>query len=103
MSTVIDINSLTVRYPQFDPDAPDPQIEQEAREAAIDSYVDDWVRGNLADVDDVFSGPLQALIDNEPGLLTDLLADYRRGDAAEFEQTAGRLARALQDHVRGQA
>ncbi len=103
MNTAIDINSLAVRYPQFDPDAPDPQLEQEAREASADDYVDDWLRGNLADMDDVFSGPLQALIDNEPELLTELLADHRRGSVDEFEQTSGRLARAIERYVRAQA
>lgn len=101
MNTVIDINSMAVRWPQFDPDAPD---DTEAREAAINDYVNDWCAGNIFyDDGEVCAKPLQALIDNEPELLLQLMSDYRKGDAAELESSAGDLARAMIKYVKEQA
>ncbi len=78
----IDISSMPVRARYLDPDAPDPVLEKEAREAAREDYIDMWA---------------------EDGLVQQFLADYRHGDAAEFDQRSGELARALEKHIRGQA
>lgn len=97
----VDINSMPVVCPYLDPDAPDPQLLHEAAEQASDDYVDDWCRDELYDDGHLYAEPVQALVDNEPELMIQLLSDYRKGDAAEFESSAGLLARALEKYVRG--
>lgn len=96
---VVDITSMPVRWVHFDPDRPD---EDEAREAAANDYVDEWVRGNLYDPGDTYTGPLQQLIDNEADLIAEMMADYRSGDVDEFQASAGRVCRAVEKYVKDQ-
>lgn len=101
MSAAIDINSEPVRAGYLDPDERDPQLVQEAREQAITDYVDDWVRGNLADQDDVYSGPLGALMESHGDLLGQLVRHKHNEES--LLATAQVLASALEEYIRGQA
>lgn len=78
--------------------------EQEAAQAqALEDYVESWLDGSLYDDGETYAAPLQALIDDDGEMLGDLLRAYRSKDPQWFDHLAGRVARALEKHVRGQA
>lgn len=105
MNTHVDITSAPIVAMHLDPDYQfDMAARDEGRKAAIETYISDWCAGNIFyDDGEVYAQPLQALIDNEPELLLQLMADYRKGDAAELESSAGDLARAMIKYVKEQA
>ena len=60
--------------------------------------VEDWVDDNLTP--EGFEAPLKSLINEDSGLFQELVSDYLKGDGAEFDNTSGRLARALISHIK---
>ncbi len=97
----IDITSRQV-IRQYDPDyLAMRDARDEAQAQATEDYIDMWAEDDL--VPDAIDSALQALIEEDSGVLQQFLADYRHGDASEFDQRSGELARALERHVRGQA
>lgn len=61
-------------------------------------YVDTWAEDDLAP--EAFDAPLKDLFQQDSGLFQELVTDYLKGDMAEFDNTAGRLARALIHHIK---
>lgn len=100
----IGTDTIRPRYPHLHPDAiAEREGAEAARAQAVSDYVSDWLDGDLYDDGDVYSGPLQALVDNNGEMLGDLLRAYRSKDPQWFDHMAGRLARALEGHVKAQA
>jgi hypothetical protein len=77
------------------------ELADEARARAIDQFVADWADDALPVM--IIEKLCDAFAREESGLLQQLLHDYRKGDGAEFEQTCGRLARALEATVKQEA
>ncbi len=101
MNAAIDINSRPA-IRQYDPDyLAMRDARDEAQAQAREDYIDMWADDGL--VPDAVDSALQALIDEDSGVLQQFLADYRHGDASEFDQRSGELARALERHVKAQA
>jgi len=104
MNMQIGTDTIPPRYPHLHPDALERRDQQEeAKEQALEDYTGDWLDGDLHDDGEVYSAPLQALIDNDGELLGDLLRAYRSKDPQWFDHLAGRVARKLEAHIRGQA
>lgn len=76
-------------------------MADEARAKAAEQFVDDWADDVLPVL--IIENVCNAFAREESGLLQQLLHDYRKGDGAEFEQTCGRLARALEATVKQEA
>ncbi len=87
----IDINSRPI-IRQYDPDyLAMRDARDEAQAQATEDYIDMWAEDDL--VPDAIDSALQALIDEDSGVLQQFLADYRHGDASELDQRSGELAR----------
>lgn len=100
----IGTDTIRPRYPHLHPEYLGKQDEQEAAQAqAADDYVEEWLDGSLYDDGEVYNAPLQALIAEDGEMLGDLLRAYRSKDPAWFDHLAGRVARKLEAHIRGQA
>ncbi len=97
-------DTIRPRYPHLHPEYLGQQDEIEAaQEQALEDFVQDWLDGDLYDDGEVYSGPLQALVSEDDEMLGDLLRAYRSKDPHWFDHMAGRVARALEKHVKAQA
>lgn len=97
-------DTLPPRYRHLHPEYLGQLDEAEAaQEQALEDFVEDWLDGTLYDDGEVYSAPLQALVNENEEMLGDLLRAYRSKDPSWFDHMAGRVARALEKHVRRQA
>ncbi len=97
-------DTIRPRYPHLHPEHLGQLDEAEAaQEMAVEDYIGDWLDGDLYDDGQTYSGPLQALVDEDGEMLGDLLRAYRSKDPHWFDHMAGRVARALERHVKAQA
>ncbi len=97
-------DTIRPRFPHLHPEVLGQQDEIEAaQERALEDYVESWLDGTLYDDGEVYTAPLQALIDEDGEMLGDLLRAYRSRDPHWFDHMAGRVARALEKHIKAQA
>jgi hypothetical protein len=90
------------RYPHHHPDELEKRDnEEKAKRNEIEEYVDSWQDDELTP--DAQADPLIALIEDDSGLLQEIVKLYREGSSVWLERAARDLARVLIEHIKSRA
>ena len=90
------------KYPHHHPDELEKRDnEEKAKRNEIEEYVDSWQDDELTP--DAQADPLIALIEDDSGLLQEIVKLYREGSSVWLERAARDLARVLIEHIKSRA
>jgi len=88
------------RYPHLHPEELEKR-DKEGEKAKREEYVDSWAGDELTP--DAQADPLVALIEDDSGLLQEIVKLYREGSSVWLERAARDLARVLIEHIKSRA
>lgn len=98
----IGTDTIPPRYPHLHPDALAQADEAEqAAELALADYVQDWIDGDLYDDGEVYTGPIQRMLDDDLADRLGAMLDHHKAGRVEALRVATEsLLRELEKQIR---